>query len=99
MPNGKPHHNPLTDLMVHGMHPFPPEIEMLLHRVDELGRQAGRFPLGENWPYSPHEFYWEQGKNLDEASRVLTNLIQLLEAGRGDEILVDPRTRKPFSAF
>ena len=98
MPNGKPHDNPLTDMLVHGMHPFPPDIETLLLRVDELGRKVGRWPLGANWPYSPQEFDWERGKNLDEARRLLWDFVELLEAGRGDEILVDPRTRKPFAA-
>jgi hypothetical protein len=27
---------------------------------------------------------------------LLTNLIELLEAGRGDEVLLNPRTGKPF---
>jgi len=53
MPNGKPHANPLTDMIIHGMHPFPPDIENLLLRIDELGRRSDRWPLGENWPYSP----------------------------------------------
>ena len=96
MANGKPRDNPLTDLTIYGAHPFPPEIEALLLRVDALGRRPGRWPLGENWPFSPREFSWEQGENLDEARELLTNLIDLLEAGRGDEVLLNPRTGKPF---
>ena len=96
MPNGKIGDNPLSDLTIHGMHPFPPEIEGLLQRVDALGRRPGRWPLGENWPYSPHEFDWAEGRNLDEAGRLLNELIALLEEGQGDEILLDPRTGSPF---
>ena len=96
MPNGRPRDNPLTDLTVYGVRPFPPDIEALLLRVDALGRRPGRWPLGENWPFSPREFSWEQGENLDEARALLTNLIELLEAGRGDEVLLDPRTGKAF---
>ena len=96
MPNGRPRDNPLSDLTVYGVHPFPPEIEALLLRVDELGRRPGRWPLGENWPFSPREFSWEQSENLDEARALLTNLIELLEAGRGDEVLINPKTWKPF---
>jgi len=82
--------------MVHGAHPFPPDIEESLRKIDELGRRAGRFPLGENWPFSPHEFQWERGENLEEARRVLAHMTAMLVAGRGDEILTDPRTQKPF---
>ena len=96
--NGKPGDNPLSDLTIHEAHPFPPDVEALLLRVDALGRKPGRWPLGENWPYSPREFDWEQGRDLDEARRLLTHLIEMLEAGRGDEVLVDPLTRRPFSA-
>lgn len=97
MPNGKSHDNPLSDMTIHGMHPFPADIEKLLQRVDELGRGVGRRPLGENWPYSPKEFVWERGENLDEARSLLMKLVEMLELGRGDEILVNPRTNKPFS--
>jgi hypothetical protein len=85
-------------MTIHGMHPFPPEIEKLLRRIDAPGRRAGRWPLGENRPYSPKEFDWERGDNLDEARRLLANFIEMLEAGRGDEVLVNPFTGKTFSA-
>ncbi len=98
VPNGKPGDNPLTDLLIHGAHPFPPDIEKMLLRIEDLGRRAGRWPLGENWPFSGHESKWERGRNLDEARRLLTELIVALEAGRGDEILVDPHTGRPFMA-
>jgi len=62
VPNGKPGDNPLTDLIVHGSHPFPPDVEDLLRRIDNLGRAAGRWALGENWPFSPREFDWEAGR-------------------------------------
>lgn len=98
MPNGKPHDSPPSDMTIHGMHPFPADIEKLLKRADEIGRGLGRWPLGENWPYSPQEFGWERGENLDQARSLLVNFVEMLESGRGDEILLDPRTGKPFSA-
>jgi len=98
MPNGKENDNPLTDLLHYGYHPFPDDIEALLRRIDDLGRVQGRWPLGENWPFSPLEFHWARGKKLWQARWKLRRMVRLLEAGRGDEILVDPRTRKPFSA-
>ena len=98
MPNGKHGDNPLSDLTIHGDHPFPSDIEELLLRIDKLGRAAGRSPLGENWPYSPRGFDWERGRDLDGARQLLKHLLGLLESGRGDEVLVDPSTGKTYSA-
>jgi hypothetical protein len=96
MPNGKHGDNPLSDLTIHGDHPFPDDIEKLLLRINELGRGPRRWPLGENWPFSTSEIDWAEGKDLENARKLLTNFISLLEAGRGDEIMVDPLTQKPF---
>jgi hypothetical protein len=68
----------------------------LLIRIDELGRGEKRWPLGENWPFSLREFDWVEGKNLDEGRELLINFIEMLQVGRGDEIMVDPMTQKPF---
>jgi hypothetical protein len=81
MPNGKIHDNPLSDLTIHGLHSFPSDIEEMLLRIDSLGRKPGRWPLGEN---------------LKEARRELAHFIAMLEASRGDEVMVDPRTQRPF---
>ena len=51
--NGKPSDNPLTDFTLQGKHPFPLDIEDLLRRIEFLGRDSGRWPLGENWPFRP----------------------------------------------
>ena len=69
----------------------------IVREIDALGRACGRWPLGENWPYSPHEFDWERGKNLDDARRLLSHLLAMLRTGRGDEVLFDPRTGRPFT--
>ena len=98
MPNGAREDNPLSDLTVHGAHPFPPDIEALLLRIDSLGRRPGRWPLGENWPFSPREFDWERGEELDRARELLGHLVAMLEAGRGDEILIDPLTQRAFKS-
>ena len=95
MPNGKNLENPLNGMMS-GAHPFPPDIEEMLRKIDAEGRKACSFPLGENWPFSPDEFAWEKGENLDEAREVLQHVISMLEADRGDEVFVDPKTQKPF---
>jgi hypothetical protein len=98
VPNGKHGDNPLSDLTVHGAHPFPRDIEALLLRVDALGRRPDRWPLGEHWPFSPREFEWARGHDLEGARRDLARLIAMLETGRGDEVLIDHRTGRPFGA-
>ena len=82
--------------MIHGAHPFPTDIESMLLEINSLDRAYGRWPLGENWPYSPREFDWERGKNLDEARRLLSHLLAMLRAGQADAVLFDPLTGKPF---
>ena len=36
MPNGKPGDHPVTDLLVHGWHPFPEDIEALIREIHAL---------------------------------------------------------------
>ena len=96
--NGKQGDNPLSDLTIHGKHPFPLEVETMLLRIDELGRRSDRWPLGENWPFGFRELEWAKGRNLNEARELLGKFIAMLEAGRGDEVMVDPLTQKPFIA-
>ena len=97
MTNGKPGDSPVTDLALHGAHPFPPDIEALLLQIETLGSRPGIWPLGENWPFSPRELRWARGDDLDAARRDLTHLVELLQEGRGDEVPVDPMTGKPLS--
>lgn len=97
MPNGKPQDNPLSDLVVHGMHPFPSDVEQMLLEIDELGRISGRYPLGENWPYSGLEIEWEAGRGLDEARHLLREFLEAMRGGWGDEIMVDPLTSRRLS--
>ena len=68
----------------------------MLLRIQTLGRRDGRWPLGQNWPFSPREYEWERGEGLDEARRLLAHFISMLEAGRGDEVMLDVATRKPI---
>jgi hypothetical protein len=84
-------------LTSYGKYPFPPDIERLLLRIEELGRREGRLPLGENWPFGWRPFEWEKGEDLDGARRDLAHLLAMIEAGRGDEVLVDPLSQKPLS--
>ena len=83
MANGKFGDNPLSDLTIHGVNRFPEDIKEMLLRINALGRRSDRWPLGENWPFSMREFQWEKGEDLDGARKVLAELIEILEAGRG----------------
>jgi hypothetical protein len=85
-------------MMILGAHPFPTDIENMLREIDSLGRAYGRWALGENWLYSPREFDWDCGRNLDEARRLLSHLLAMLRAGRGDKVLFDPLTEKAFKS-
>jgi hypothetical protein len=38
-----------------------------------------------------------KGEDLDGARRDLAHLLAMIEAGRGDEVLVDPLSQKPLS--
>jgi hypothetical protein len=98
MPNGKHGDSPLSDFTIHGVRCFPDDIMEMLARVQELGQAPDRWPLGENWPYSPEEFEWAKGVRLGRARELLTHMISMLEQGRGDEVLVDPRTGKPIKS-
>jgi hypothetical protein len=96
IPNGKLEDNPLSDLIIHGVNHFPDDVKDLLLRIDAIGRREARWPLGENWPFSPREFDWAQGRDLDEARDLLRHYLAMLEADRGDAIMIDPLTQKSF---
>jgi hypothetical protein len=89
--------NPLTDMFRWGKQSFPPDIEELLRKISTLDTSSGgRVPIWQNWPYRGREWSWASGRDLDGARRDLRHLLTMIEAGRGDEILVDPITGKPL---
>lgn len=45
MPNGKPGDSPLSDMLVHGLHPFPPDMETLLREVLRLRPNFPRWAI------------------------------------------------------
>jgi hypothetical protein len=69
MPNGKIHDNPLTDLLSHGLHPFPADMEEMLLELWRLDPGSMRHFRGE-------EFDWERGRNLDEGRARLRELLR-----------------------
>lgn len=69
MVNGKPHDHPVTDIVLHGLHPYPPDLEELVRQVND--RNPGVF---NDLEWAP--FDWEKGRFLDEARRLLQGLLQ-----------------------
>jgi hypothetical protein len=74
MPNGKPGDNPLSDLLIHGQHPFPLDMEEMILRIHK------RDPLLlDDLDWEP--FHWEAGKNLEEGRRRLQEKLRQLAEG------------------
>lgn len=72
MPNGKIHDNPITDLTVHGLHPFPKEVEELILRIHSIDPSALN-----NLGWEP--FDWEKGRNIKEGMIILEDILASLE--------------------
>lgn len=69
MPNGNPGDNPITDLLLHGFHPFPPDVEDMVRRLHAIAPQAV-LDLGLQ------PFDWQVGRNLEEGRQVLKELLE-----------------------
>ena len=75
MPNGNPGDHPITDLMKHGLHSMPEEIEELIKTLWEL-RSPNFSPHDPVWD----DIYmkasdWEQGRNVAEGKAHLEKRI------------------------
>jgi hypothetical protein len=68
MPNGKPHDHPLTDMLVHGMHPFPKDMEAMLREIlaHDPVFPDGKLRFLDQMRWNDRFFDWEAGRNLDE---------------------------------
>jgi hypothetical protein len=88
MPNGKPGDHPVTDMLVHGMHPFPPDIEAMLREVLRLQPEFpdGKRPFVEGCEWEGRFFAWERGEGLDEGREALRRVLDELRAGDSDGI-------------
>lgn len=68
MSMGSPGDSPITDLLVHGLHPFPSDIAEKIRRLHACAPTA----LNElGW----EPFEWEAGKCLDDARVKLDALL------------------------
>jgi hypothetical protein len=72
MPNGKIGDHPITDLLVHGLHPFPQEIEDLILEIRRRDPDATFHEFG----VKPMD--WQRGEGLDEARRILRQKLDAL---------------------
>jgi hypothetical protein len=66
--NGSPRDHPLSDLFLHGAHPFPPDVEELIRRLADIDPLL----LGE---IDRDVFEWQAGRQLDEGREKLRELI------------------------
>lgn len=69
MPNGKPHDNPISDIIIHGLHPFPEDLEILIKKLYQINSEI--FNKLELAPFD-----WERGKYISEAKILLRKLIE-----------------------
>lgn len=68
MPNGKIGDNPLTDMLIHGEHPFPADVEDMLRKLHALNPK-----LLHGFDMEP--FDWQRGKNLKEGRELLKGML------------------------
>lgn len=69
MPNGKPGDHPRTDLLVHGTHPFPADIEDMILRIHAADPRLLTRIGDQDW------FDWEKGRNLEHGRTLLEQLL------------------------
>lgn len=82
MPNGKLGDHPLTDMLVHGLHPFPADIEALLREILRLQPQFpdGRRPYLEQLEWEKRFWAWARGDRLDEDHAELARELKVLHS-------------------
>jgi hypothetical protein len=74
MSSGSLGDHPLTDLLIWGQHPFPPDMEaMILKLRDESPRYLDRIDSGEYLD-------WSHGKSLDAGREHLRGLLATYQA-------------------
>lgn len=73
MPNGKPGDHPLTDLLVHGMSVFNPQVDALIREITELGGRDTLDSYADELYRADHRF-----TPVEQASDDLSGLEQRL---------------------
>jgi hypothetical protein len=80
MPNGKPGDHPITDMLIHGAHPFPADMEALLRKILALdpGFPDGKRRYLDQVEWDRRFLDWRAGKNLDEGRTALKTVFDEL---------------------
>jgi hypothetical protein len=68
MANGKPGDSPISDMLVHGKHPFPTDIEAMIREIAAIDVEA-------LWSLQWEPFDWERGEKLDDARERLRAIL------------------------
>ena len=84
MANGKRGDSPLSDMLVHGLHPFPMDMEATLRDILELEPifPDGRRPYAEQVRWLKRFDDWARGANLDEGRAALSEILTQLRADK-----------------
>ncbi len=69
MPNGKLGDNPISDMFIHGKHPFPADVEEMIRELYRINRVV----FDDN--FSSAVFDWERGENLEQGRAKLKELL------------------------
>lgn len=67
--NGKIGDNPISDILIHNLHPLPLDMEKMIREINSINPQI----LHDNFSLEP--FDWEQGKDLEEGRKKLKELL------------------------
>lgn len=80
MPNGRPGDHPLTDMLVHGAHPFPADMETMLRDILALdpGFPDGKRRYVDQIAWDQRFWDWDAGKNLDEGRSAMKAVLDEL---------------------
>ena len=80
MPAGGLGDHPLTDLLHHGRHPFPKDMEEALQEILSLDPifPDGPRPHLDQLRWEQRFWDWQAGKNLDEGRTALREVLQKL---------------------
>jgi hypothetical protein len=77
MANGNPGDEPLTDMLVHGLHPFPSDMEKMLREILAIDPifPDGKRPFVDQVKWLGRFNDWKRGINLDTGREALREVL------------------------